>query len=542
MLACHRGNTACIDVLLADGRVEINQKTGRGTALHIVAHKARPLLCRKLLDKGADPSLTDAQGRIPLEVTNCMEIAELIPRFVGEKLMQQMGVKETKEVPFASEINTEMDREIQKRFLVLDTAMSQLQCFGCSDDYNAGVQPHLRVSFESILSLETDSTNRLTVTWNSGSLVCLGPAEQLREWQSRLAVHVPGYQGWEQSGEEPDTPGVHCDNPYLSPGLSRELVSDLAACGFEVLEEIGSGSFGKVYKIKPKSHSHLFALKCLKKAVLQRHDQLTYAIEENKILKTLNHPYIVRHYHSFQTPKLLCLVMEYCPNGDLAAHIAEKGRFTEEDARIYLGELVLALDYLHSNNILYRDLKPENVLLDAQGHIRLTDFGLAKSLGSRSALSTFCGSPAYLSPEAIEHAGTGKPADIYSLGVLLYEMLTGETPFFSYNLSEMFHNITTQQVPIPDSVSPVVTHLLQRLLSRNPASRPTLSNIKKDAFFKGFDWKRLANRRIPPPRLSRFWEQVDCAEALSPLPRSFWETVRGYNRSSSFEECVLDFD
>lgn len=546
MLACHRGNALCVDLLLADSRVDINQRTARGTALHIVALKGRPQLCSKLLEQGANVSLTDSKGRVPLEVTNCTEIAELIPKFVGEKLMKEMGIKETKKAPFCAQLNAQFDQGIKPCFLVLNYEESILQCFADINDYYEGRKPRISVPLNHLLSLELESSApTLSVTWTTGSLLCSGAIGELHEWQSRLCVHIPQYQGTEHSSSlypEPDTPHVECENPYLSPVVSRELVGEIAACGFEVLEEIGSGSFGKVYKIKAKGHSHLFALKCLNKAALQQQDQLSYALEENKLLKTLDHPYIVKLFHSFQTPKLLCLVLEYCPNGDLAAHIAEKGRFAEEDARIYLAELILALDHLHSKNILYRDLKPENVLLDTQGHIRLADFGLAKSMGPRSAATTFCGSPAYLAPETLDHSGTGKPADVYSLGVLMYEMTTGETPFFSYNMAEMFRNIATQQVEMPNSLSPLLRNLLQRLLAHNPAARPTLAEVKKDAFFKGMDWKRLTNKRVAPPRLSQFWQQSEANQCASPPPKSLWQAVKGYARTPSFEECVLDFD
>jgi len=545
MLACHRGHVPCVDLLLADSRVNINQRTGRGTALHIVALKGRPQLCSLLLERGANVSLTDSKGRIPLEITSCTEIAELIPRFVGEKLMKEMGIKESKE-SYCAQLKAQLDQAIKPCFLVLDYELLILQCFADINDYYEGRKARISIPLSHLLSLDLDSNSpRLTVTWTTGSLICLGDYGELQEWLSRLCVHIPLHQGTEHSPslyQEPETPRVGCENPYLSPVVSRELVGEIAACGFEVLEEIGSGSFGKVYKIKAKGHSHLFALKCLNKAAMEQQDQLSYALEENRLLKSLDHPFIVKLFHSFQTPKLLCLVLEYCPNGDLAAHIAEKGHFAEEDARIYLAELILALEHLHSKNILYRDLKPENVLLDSQGHIRLADFGLAKSIGPRSASTTFCGSPAYLAPETLDHSGSGKPADVYSLGVLMYEMITGETPFFSYNLTEMFRNIATQKVEMPNSLSPALRSLLQRLLAHRPAARPTLAEVKKDAYFKGMEWKRLSNKRLAPPRLSQLWQQSEANQCISPPPKSLWQAVKGYARTSSFEECVLDFD
>ena len=155
---------------------------------------------------------------------------------------------------------------------------------------------------------------------------------------------------------------------------------------------------------------------------------------ERNVLSITNHPFIVKLNYAFQTLEKLFLILDYCPGGDLAEHLAIENRFTEDRAKIYLCEIILALEDLHKRDIIFRDLKPDNVVLDLQGHAMLTDFGLSKEgvMDAKSAKS-FCGSIAYLAPEMLKRKGHGKSVDWYLLGVLFYEMLVGIPPYFTDN-------------------------------------------------------------------------------------------------------------
>ena len=186
-----------------------------------------------------------------------------------------------------------------------------------------------------------------------------------------------------------------------------------------------------------------------------------YAITERNVLSYTKHPFIVGLNYAFQTRDKLFLILDYCPGGDLGKILNREKRFTEERARIYLAEILLALEDLHNRDIIFRDLKPDNVVIDEQGHALLTDFGLSKEgVLDNSGAKSFCGSVAYLAPEMLKRTGHGKSVDWYLLGVLLYEMLVGLPPYFTNNRDQLFQNIQRGPLLIPSSLSTEAKTLL----------------------------------------------------------------------------------
>jgi len=191
--------------------------------------------------------------------------------------------------------------------------------------------------------------------------------------------------------------------------------------------------------------------------------------------------------------KNLYLILEFCPNGDLSTHLQERNRFTESVAAFYIAEVILAIEYLHARDIVYRDLKPENILLDSLGHVCLADFGLAKDdVNMANMAMSFCGSPAYLPPEMLGQGGTDKPADIYCIGAILFELLSGFPPYYSDNMDILFKNIQTANLQYPKYVKPHAKDLINGLLCRDPNIRPTLDEVKLHPFFDIIDWDLLA--------------------------------------------------
>ena len=273
---------------------------------------------------------------------------------------------------------------------------------------------------------------------------------------------------------------------------------------------MGQGSFGKVLKVKLKSTGKIYAMKILNKKNLMKQRLLRYAVTECNVLKKASHPFIVTLHYAFQTPDFLYMVIDYCPGGDLSFHI-NKNLLEENEAKFFIAELVLALEHLHNMDVIYRDLKPENILIDESGHIKLADFGLAKeNVADNNVTATFCGSNAYLSPEMVNQRGVGKAADIYGIGAILFEMLTGLPPFFTTNLDQLFNNISKNELKFPDYFSNELKSVLkvndlinyQGLTHRDPKKRlgvQSKEEIKKHAFFKEIDWKALASKNIEPP-------------------------------------------
>ena len=217
----------------------------------------------------------------------------------------------------------------------------------------------------------------------------------------------------------------------FSTGNEAEKVG---LASFEPIKLLGKGSFGEVYLVKKKSNGKYFAMKVLMKKKIVGQNLTKYAYTEKNVLSYINHPFIVSLRCSFQTQERLFLVLDYCPGGDLGRTLQKEKKFTEERARIYLCEILLAIEELHNREIIYRDLKPDNVVLDADGHALLTDFGLSKEgVKDDDYTQSFCGSIAYLAPEMLKRSGHGKSVDWYLLGVLLYEMLVGIPPYFNKN-------------------------------------------------------------------------------------------------------------
>jgi serine/threonine protein kinase len=246
-------------------------------------------------------------------------------------------------------------------------------------------------------------------------------------------------------------------------------------------------------------------MKVLKKAQLLARKQVAHTQTERKVLEEIDNPFIVSLRFAFQTSDKLYMILDYFTGGELFFHLKQNGRFPEDRARFYAAEIVLALECLHQNGIIYRDLKPENVLLDGDGHIKLTDFGLSKdSINGQSLTHTFCGTPEYLAPEVIYGAGYGKPVDWWSLGTLLYEMLTGLPPFYNENLHVMYEKIVRAKLTFPSYLSSKSVSFLSALLERDPKKRlgggeSDAEEVKKHIFFQDMNWDKMSTKEVKVP-------------------------------------------
>jgi len=274
---------------------------------------------------------------------------------------------------------------------------------------------------------------------------------------------------------------------------------------FDLLCVVGRGSFGKVMKVKKKGDKKIYAMKILGKEMLMKQNMISYTKSEKQILQQIDHPFIVHLRYAFQTDTKLYLVLDFLSGGELFFHLSKEVKFDVDRARFYTAELVLAIGHLHSKDIIYRDLKPENVVLDHEGHVQVTDFGLAKKdISNNTPTHTFCGTPEYLAPEIIKGKGHAKPVDWWSLGILLYEMLVGLPPFYSENMNEMYELILKAPLKFPSFVPDDAISLLNGLLERDESKRLGSSDkdyleIKEHEFFKDIDWDKLYQRKITPP-------------------------------------------
>ncbi|CCK72872.1 serine/threonine protein kinase SCH9 KNAG_0M00190 [Huiozyma naganishii CBS 8797] len=276
---------------------------------------------------------------------------------------------------------------------------------------------------------------------------------------------------------------------------------------FEVLRLLGKGTFGQVYQVKKKDTKRIYAMKVLSKKVIVKKNEIAHTIGERNILvitATKSSHFMVGLKFSFQTPSDLYLVTDYMSGGELFWHLQKEGRFSEDRAKFYIAELVLALEYLHDNDIVYRDLKPENILLDANGNIALCDFGLSKA-DLKDRTNTFCGTTEYLAPELLlDETGYTKMVDFWSLGVLIFEMCCGWSPFFAEDNQKMYQKIAFGKVKFPrDVLSAEGRSFVKGLLNRNPKHRLGAIDdgreLRAHPFFADVNWEALKQKKVPPP-------------------------------------------
>ncbi|KAL5036635.1 hypothetical protein RTP6_004182 [Batrachochytrium dendrobatidis] len=294
----------------------------------------------------------------------------------------------------------------------------------------------------------------------------------------------------------------HSTSDLLSPhGISIKQDDSTSSRHNSALTSVSPSSYQRASYL-PKSNN-LFAMKVLRKASIVLHGKETeHTQNERSILEAVRHPFIVKLLYAFQTPEKLYLILSYASGGELFTYLAHERMFSENVACFYISELLLAIEHLHSLGIIYRDLKPENVLLDSEGHVILTDFGLSKvAVGA----STICGTVEFMAPEVIEERlEYGNGVDYWSLGVMLYDMLTGSPPFCGGNRKKIMEAILKKKPTFPKYMTADSRDLCTKLLKKNPDQRlgtgeDGAMKVKKHNFFRKTEWKRLLAREVTPP-------------------------------------------
>uniref|UniRef100_A0A1A8E478 protein kinase C n=1 Tax=Nothobranchius kadleci TaxID=1051664 RepID=A0A1A8E478_NOTKA len=297
------------------------------------------------------------------------------------------------------------------------------------------------------------------------------------------------------------------DSPARTPPVSRQKKGPLSLQDFRLIAVLGRGHFGKVLLSEYKKTGTMYAIKALKKGDIVARDEVESLMCEKHIFEIVNmshHPFLVNLFACFQTPEHVCFVMEYTAGGDLMMHI-HADVFSEPRAVFYSACVVLGLQFLHEHKIVYRDLKLDNLLLDTEGYVKIADFGLCKEgMGYGDRTSTFCGTPEFLAPEVLTDTSYTRAVDWWGLGVLVYEMLVGESPFPGDDEEEVFDSIVNDEVRYPRFLSTEAIGVMRRLLRRNPERRlgsgeKDAEDVKKQPFFRGMDWEALLQRKVPPP-------------------------------------------
>jgi len=373
----------------------------------------------------------------------------------------------------------------------------------------------------------------------------LPPSHQPLQYSSSTLPQVSGYtkqmlehdrsmKRSKSSSPSARKRGLHKDEFYtedkdIEPsGGFRIGVND-----FDFIRVIGRGSYAKVMMVRLKETDRIYAMKVIKKELVNDDEDIDWVQTEKHVFEIAsNHPFLVGLHSCFQTRSRLFFVIEFVNGGDLMFHMQRMRRLEESHARFYAAEISCALNYLHEKGIIYRDLKLDNVLLDPEGHVKLTDYGMCKEgLLPGEKTSTFCGTPNYIAPEILRGEDYAASVDWWALGVLLYEMLAGRSPFDIVTATDnpdqntedyLFQVILEKPIRIPRSLSVKAASCLKGFLNKNPDERlgchpqTGFSDITSHPFFRPIAWEALERRQIPPPFKPKVDEEDDILSNFDP--------------------------
>ncbi|CAD8206804.1 unnamed protein product [Paramecium pentaurelia] len=293
----------------------------------------------------------------------------------------------------------------------------------------------------------------------------------------------------------------------LQPLISQTIYGKKVSLrDFTLVKCIGVGGFSRVYLVRKRDDGKFYALKLIDKNFIMENQKEVIVQNERDIMVNMNSEFITPLHFAFETKYYIAFVLDYCAGGELFYHLRKLKRLTEEDAKYYFVEICIGMAYLHSKNIVYRDIKPENILLDLKGHLLLSDFGLSKpNMSNEDYAYSFCGSPEYMAPEMLLKSGHNYLVDCYCLGALLYELVTGLPPFYSHNTQEIYNSILSEQVQFPPyvQITDLLKDLICQLLEKDPQERlgqqQGIVEILSHPWFADINIEAIANRQIQPP-------------------------------------------
>lgn len=330
-------------------------------------------------------------------------------------------------------------------------------------------------------------------------------------FRNRLTVQI------EEDGGEADAETLGTVGTYPTTPSKPSTPAELDA--YQVLKPLGRGAHGQVMLIRNKKSRLLYAAKVLMKKAVIRENQVEGTKSERKILESVRHPFIVYLHTAFQCRNALYLVIEYCPGGELLDLIRKAGQLPESSAQFYGAAILLAVEELHNCDILYRDLKPENVLIDRDGYAKLSDFGLSKdNFSARGRAATMVGTEEYMAPEVLRAEGYGQPADWYSFGCLIHEMLVGEPPRDPLQSDTRAQTLVHNWPALSTVAAEVLVGLLQENQKNRLGAKGGLAKLKRDRFFIGLNFEELKGKQVQAPWIPEMPSDDDDDDLEPDLP------------------------
>jgi len=490
-MAASAGKPEGIELLLDVG-AESAARTDAGlTPLHVASQRGHPSVVALLLDWGAESSPMTNDRNLPLHfaaagghtdvVTLLLERGDA-DQVVMRNSMARRAAEMSLDIHTANafkEYENKMSVNLTKGPASIDTFAGRTP-FG-----NGEVLLHnsrADVVFRMLNKTQgTSFADMIAATAESPDTTHKASTPQARRSQDSGRVHAPFARVREDSA----------------------AIERVGPESFQLLERLGKGSFGEVFKVRHKQTNEVHAMKILIKSKTMSGNLLRYAVTERNVLSYISHPYMVNLHYAFQTRTYLVLVLHFCPGGNLQALIERERKLKGDLAQLYTAEILLALSYLHDRQIVFRDLKPDNIVIDEVGHSMLTDFGLSKEgVNSIQGTKSFCGSVAFLAPEILNRKGHTHTVDIYGIGVLLFDMLTGLPPFYHPQREKLYQNIKHARLVVPSSIPKPASSFIYALMVREPTKRLgaiDTKDVKTHEYFADMDFEALMRREVPVP-------------------------------------------
>lgn len=564
MLCANKKSMEFFKAILDSKKVDVNKVTKKGSILHFLAEQNDLQLAHLLLGTPINPYCIDQNKKVAVDLVTDVELKQkLIGQY--EKDQNYSHLKKKPELIKGTVFKTGMFfRNLNTRYLELNTNERALIRYESKKDHPT--KPIEIIPLRDIVSVK-ECQDRMflqngfyyfEVNYESRNIFATKSRETTTRWVQATNEAVDYALKYESSlkdinldeknmeilaqpakeidldelPEETHVPETVVRLDRARPANSSSVKVNLET--FEIIRKLGKGSFGTVYKVRCKINGKIYAMKSLPKDKILVNKQLRYAQAEANILRKNNNPFVLSLYFSFQTPTSLYMVFDCCSQQNLALLILKRNSLTESEARFYIAEIILAIEYLHTQGVLYRDLKPENVLIGLDGHLMLCDFGLSKENVGRNELATsFLGTRLYLAPEMVKGQGFTQASDVFAVGIVLYEMLFGELPYTATDERTLYEQIRTMTVEMPEEVSKDAEDLLLKLLIKDPEKRLGSKNkedIKRHPFFKGLDWEKLASKGYHPPLYEPEYDRIEAKANIRVPDQDYDESNKNFLR------------
>lgn len=526
-LACYNGHTECIRFLIKHPQLQINRSTSRGTALHQASRRGQSKDLCILLDKGASMTIEDSNGLIPLQVASNGDVFEIIPKYMGLQLISSVTKKENS----LNDLECEVSLESQE--LVMKTLMSEGNLFFY-------LKKNLsEVEFKVIKIIDIYDMREITPTLcvfqgRFGSLEiklnsCRETIQNLNFIINFCHIHKIGYV---------EVNEIDCASPLPSISTRRDSFHKVSISNFQIIETISESQYGNYYSAYLNDNSSLYLIKQVSKSKVHELNKTIYFVKESRILQQVRHNSIVRLYYAFQTRENLYFVLE-----NLKSNITQMSFPTPlPSAKNMIAQIIAALEYLHSRDIVYRNLSPNNIWLDIMGNVKLMNFETAKEgVNLSNKTKSFVGTLGFIPPEYLSKEGHEKPADIYSLGPCLYYMLTGASIFQGEDVKSLLTSIKMGNYSLPFNFPSEVKDFINKVMQKEPKLRPSIESLKNSAFLRDVNWNDLNRRKVLARRstinLRPEAEEFSLTDAIvleEDDPESLYEDVEEFDYFGSF--------